>query len=555
MPLKKVIAAALLVLTLAWLLPNHYSPWPAAYQDFLSFSMCLLALASLTLIKKVYAPASAAVILSVSFLPLIQHHIGIIYFAGDAWIATFYLSGFLATFVVGFNLQHQGHGEFITTSISVAFLVGAMASFWLSIIQWLSLFNSIWIADLPQNARPFANLAQPNNLSTLLCLGIASILYLLERDHLHRITAGLTCSLLIFGVALTQSRTPWLSSILAIIFLYWKIKTGNFRLSTNRPIMWFTFYVVLVFILPTISDALLLQSSDPAIRAHSLERFALWHQLWQAVLQGPLWGYGWNQVSIAQIGATPNFPVPILVEHSHNLLIDVLIWNGPIIGGLLIISTSVWLLNLYWRAQSKESNFALLGAGLILTHALLEFPLEYAFFLFPMGIMLGIANGEHRPVWKVKISRPLLMATIASSTLFLAWTWKEYRIIEEDYRLLRFETARIGTRSAEHSAPKVILLTQLRELIRFARTEAREGMSEEELEWMRKVVYRYPYPPSLFRYALALSLNGKTSEAYEQMAILRNLHPIERYNEGVNALSQMQKKNPKLQALSLMLSI
>ncbi len=551
--LQKTLFLSLGILIAAWLLPNHYFPWTTAYQEFLSFSACLIFLFSLTFCKHVYIPNTRAIIFVTAAAPLAQYFFGSIYFFGDAWLATAYITGLFISIIAGHNF-YKHHRHSLTENIASAFLLGAFASLFIAIYQWLLLSSTIWIIEVPLRGRPFANLAQPNNLATLLCIGLASALHLYEKDRLGRLTAGILAALLIFGIVLTQSRTPWISSLAAIFFLVWKAKTCRLRLSLTMTLGWFFFYIALVLLLPKLSELLFLSSSNPLERAQSLERLALWHLFWQAVLQGPLWGYGWNQVSVAQVSMAVNHPAPIMVEHSHNILLDLLIWNGPLLGSVIIFSASWWLLKLYWNARSTESLFALLSTGFVLTHAMLEFPLEYAFFLFPVGLLLGIATAEHSPARKFEIPRPASISIAIAGALLFVLAWREYRIIEEDYRLMRFETARIGSIKAEHLAPDVKLLTQLREFVRFARTEAREGMNDSELEWMRKVAHRYPYPPSLFRYALTLGLNGKPEGAYEQMLILRSMHPTEHYLEATSSLKQLQKEYPQLEPLNRMLA-
>src|SRR5690606_31370645 len=98
--------------------------------------------------------------------------------------------------------------------IFLAFLIASIISVWLQLRQWLLLDGSIWVADLPPNGRPFANIAQPNLLSTLLIIGLLSILYLYENKRIQNFTAGLSTLFLLFGIALTFSRTAWLFSII-----------------------------------------------------------------------------------------------------------------------------------------------------------------------------------------------------------------------------------------------------------------------------------------------------------------------------------------------------
>ena len=111
---------------------------------------------------------------------------------------------------------------------------------------------------------------------------------------------------------------------------------------------------------------------------------------------------------------------------------------------------------------------------------------------------------------------------------------------------MRFENAQIGDLKAMQEAPDVVLLTQLREFIRFARTPATINMSREQIEWMRKVSHRYPYVSSIFRYSLALALNGQADAAREQLRILRALHGEKYYAEARQSLWEMSARYPQL---------
>ncbi len=71
-------------------------------------------------------------------------------------------------------------------------------------------------------------------------------------------------------------------------------------------------------------------------------------------------------------------------------------------------------------------------------------------------------------------------------------------------------------------------------------------MSAEELEWMRQVAFRYAYPPAMFRYALALGLNGRYEEAETQLMRLRQLHPPIRYQEAQEGWAAMAERFPEL---------
>jgi hypothetical protein len=75
-------------------------------------------------------------------------------------------------------------------------------------------------------------------------------------------------------------------------------------------------------------------------------------------------------------------------------------------------------------------------------------------------------------------------------------------------------------------------------------------MSEAELKKMEAVVKRYPYAPSMYRFATALALNGRLSEASRIFIKLRHIHGQVSY-AGFRAILRNQgtEGQPELLAL------
>ncbi|MDV3197431.1 MAG: O-antigen ligase family protein, partial [Sweet potato little leaf phytoplasma] len=320
-----------LLLLISWLLPNHVPPFNTAYQDFSAFSAILLFL--------VFFPVSIrldwrmSIVIFFAFLPVFQWCVGTIFFWGDAFLASAYLLFFWLSlsFASGLSDKEGLRKEFISR-LFIFLVLAAVLSVWIAARQWLLLSGSLWIADMPPGGRPFANIGQPNNLATLLVMGLFGVIYLYEKRKFSHLVFWALVVVLLFGIALTQSRTPW--AVFPTMLLYWLFKCQqDFRLTRLGFSGVVCLYASMVMFLPSISSALLLSTVNPYERMQSLERLDLWWQLAHAVLSGPLWGYGWNQVSVAQVYISKAYPVSLMTEHSHNILLDILLWNGPLVGG------------------------------------------------------------------------------------------------------------------------------------------------------------------------------------------------------------------------------
>lgn len=387
-------------------------------------------------------------------------------------------------------------------------------------------------------------------------MGLAGLLYLWERRLLGRAVTSLVAILLLFGLALTQSRTPWVISIAFSIWCIWQHRAGRLRLAPVHVLLWLGLYVTFILLLPYLAEWLYLSAGNAVSRAQQAARLDLWLQMWHAVTLGGPWGYGWTQVGAAQVAAALDYPVGLSVEHSHSIILDILLWNGPLLGSVILVLLAGWLLRLYLKARSLESIFCLMAVGAVLVHGLLEFPLEYAYFLLPVCVLLGLAESDQQAPTLGRASRWVAAPALVAGVLACSLVWVEYRFIDEDFRLMRFETAGIGPREGpppvvEESSWQAPLFSQLRAYIRFARSRAHEDMSEAELSRMYTVSTRFPSPPSMMRYGLALALNDRPDDARLLFLRLRGVHGEKHYQEARASLLALRETYPQLNALDL----
>lgn len=549
--MKPLILFSTLLLIVSWLLPNHYSPWVSAYHDFAAFAAGLLIIGALLYKGSTIKISHVFLFIFVlSFIPVLQYVTGIIYLSGDALISCLYLLGFFAMLATGYNLANTDTlRPALINWLAGTLIIAATISVGLALYQWTLQPSSFWIADLPPNARPFANLSQPNQLATLLSMGLAAVLFFYEKHLLHRTSSSLLTLLLLFAIALTQSRTPWLMAIFFVVLWLWKFNSAQRRLPRIWAFAWVAIFVGFIFILPHLAQWLQLGgTTSVAKRAQALERWDLYVQFYQAIIHGPLWGYGWQQVSTAQLAITPLYPVAIYTEYTHNILLDLLIWNGPILGSIIIIAVSYYLLRLAFLARSAENLFVLMAVGFFLLHSMLEYPHAYAYFLLPVGLLIGILQADF-PCKTWRIPRWCVLIFLIVSVGLYTVIWQEYRVIEEDYRLMRFEKNRVGTLKAEQPAPDVLLLTQLQALTKHSRLPATTQMSADELDELSRFAKRFTHPASLFKYAQALALNNQLTAAYEQLLLIQGLHGDKLLLQAIYELDTLEEEHPEIAPL------
>jgi len=339
----------------------------------------------------VHVPGTAIVFLMLAVVPLAQLFGGVVFFGGDAALASLYLLGFAFVIIISSALPRRP----LVLTLAATVLAGAALSAFLALGQWLSVELIGWLAvSFPPGARPYANLAQPNLLASLLLMGVASTIYLRQQRLYTLFTAILIGFVLFAGIAATRSRMGLVVGAVFLLFLWFRGRTTLPK--SDRFVLLPLFAIMLLgvwLVWPSVSDLLQVRAVGSIERISQISsdaRLDIWRLLLAAVLEKPLIGWGWGQVSVAQHAVAASFPYTPLTEYAHNLALDLLIWNGVIIGGALIALVFRWCFLQYTKLHTSEALFAGSVILILLSHALLEFPLSYAFFLVPFGICIGV---------------------------------------------------------------------------------------------------------------------------------------------------------------------
>ncbi|WP_180008911.1 PglL family O-oligosaccharyltransferase [Acinetobacter sp. YH12238] len=514
---------------LAWLLPNHYLPWLSVYQELCMFLAALLVVFCVSWKVKIKTPKIIAAVLLVSFIPFVQYFLGVNYYLGDALLIGLYLSTFILVFIAAYNLaelEEKIKKQWLFY-IFLAFLIASIISVWLQLRQWFLLDGNIWVVDLPPNGRPFANVAQPNLLSTLLIVGLFSILYLYENRKIQNFTAGLSTLFILFGIALTFSRTAWLFFLVFLVWWLlkkWQLKYSP-RLKNSQLIMWLSVFCIYLFFIPFVAEKIgLLSTNDIVSRSTSgLERIEMWKQLIAIIKQSPNLGYGWTQLNVAQMSAVGVSLAHPIWGYSHNVFLDFLVWNGIYVGGFLVVLILYFLLFNAIKVRSIDNVILMSVVGVIVLHSMLEYPFAYAFFLFPLAFMLGFCYRNNTDNNKSVIHNRIFFGSLNVAVIALILlTGYEYQKISKEYELMRYENVQLRAKDNQvESNKKYLVLESIYEYIWFVRYPLNKKMSELDLERAKKVTYSKPEQPVLYRYMQILILNGEFEQAH---------YILERYN-------------------------
>lgn len=540
-------------LCLSWLVAGHYYPWANAQQEFAAVAGALLIGAAALSIRRFAWPYLALVALGAAAIPLLQHAAGQIRFLSDTVVAAGYLAGFGLCIAVGATLVRERKVD-LTGLLLTAFGVAAMACVGMALKQWVDQGTGVFIDAVRLSGRMYANFAQPNHLATALAIGICAILLGHARGKLGSIVTALAIAFMGWGIVMTQSRTGWLFVALMGVGLLALRRRAALPVPPFTVIAGVVLFFCAAMVWSPLNDLLLLSRQEAAVARVSSGslRIIHWQTMLDAIGQQPWFGYGWTQAALAQQAVVASHPwTGEMLTNSHNLALDLLVWNGAPLGLFLLGSLVWWFVRQVRHCVDTERAYALAAVGAVLLHALLEFPLDYAYFLLPTGLLMGALEAMNPPAPSANSSRALF--ALPFTVLLALSTWLAYEYfgqVDQTSRTLRFVAAGIGTdRVARAPEPDVILLDRVRNVHRFILTPARVDPDPAYLPWVRDVAQRHAFPPAMLRHALAAGLNHQPDEAAQVLVRICKMHPVSSCDEGRKSWALLQQQHPELASI------
>ena len=521
-----------LFLALAYLLPFHKLPWTTFGSEVLAF-LSGITLLCMFLKKDIKIPKPQLLALPILCIPMLQYGFGHILYFSNAVLCTAYLLMFWLMVVVGYNLSlEKAHREKTFTAISIVILIVALLSSVIAIFQWLGI-NSYFapFMNFLKGNRPYANFAQPNNLATFLTMGVFACLYFYEKRLISNVVLAPSSLVLLFTIALTQSRTSWVVCVFVLIYLAIKQFNKPKRFNFVKLLMWVGIFVAAIGCLPYLNHLMneistqgVVDTATVVERASSgYKRLDMWSQAWVAIQQQPWFGYGWNQTGMAQIAAFDLRPNWEWYKTAHNVILDLLIWNGIPIGGLIVLYVAGWL---YWLNKGIKEPISLVATLMvcaILIHAFLEYPIHYAYFLLPIGLLLGIIQAQYSYLPSKNLKPAVTLSLVLIGIVLCAVVYRDYQLYRQQSVFVNIKKPLIATQQ-DVMNQQIWLLSQFKERIWWIGLNPFTKLSDEQLQHIDRMVANLASKYDLFKYAQVLAFNGKQAEAEHQLWILGELH-------------------------------
>lgn len=396
------------------------------------------------------------------------------------------------------------------------------------------------------------NMGQPNQLATLLIMGIVSLAWAFACGHVRWLLCAAIIGFLTLVLALTQSRAGMLGAVTMSLFLAWKARITPSTIPPRYFLFWLVGYGLLLLLVPTIYDLLhmgLGRSIGSMFTTY--DRFAIWGQVLAAIVQSPWLGYGWSQTPAAQAVGSVVLPASMLFTFSHNIVLDMLLWNGIPMGLVIAGLCAWWVLSRLRSTTQTHAVYAMAALLPVLVHSLVEYPFAYAYFLLAAGLMVGVVEAGHFRAPVTALARKWVAGGVLVWFCVGGVVVYEYFQVEADYRLARLVNQGLERAPPDFEPPPIRLLTQLQALLAATRVHPAPNLPQSELENMRLVLRRFHNREVHLNYILALGLNDNTAEAIRQLAILRAMYGQRSFRVAQFVLRNWQKTFPELAGVQL----
>lgn len=511
----------LLFISVSYLIPIHFKPWSSFLSEIPVFYGVLFLILS-HYKKKIIIPKLFFPLFIFSFIPIIQFLMGYVFYLSRALIGFSYLISFTFVFIIIFHVcNEKNKREIYFFKFSYFILFVGIVNFIILTIQWVGFSVSNLVVAEFSGSRPYGNLAQPNNLATLQVISLLALIYLYSKGKINIVLFILFNLLLLFTIALTQSRTGVLALIASLVVLF--ILFIRFKKNISKILFFNLISYVLISL--NLNNLLILfrgggvSGSGASTIGRGLDsngRIDIWIQMYHAIIKEPLFGYGWNQVSLAQSNVILDYPVKVWINSSHNIIVDIILWVGLPMGSIILFYFIFLIFRIFLSLNCKEGFFSFSMLLVILIHSMLEYPLYYSYFLIPLAFILGVCTSTLNFKEKFIVSYNYLILYSIILLVGLIVVWKDYILyIDEnqkaiDHSLLNSSSQFIQTRP-------LYILDEFDFRIYWISLDVRKKLTLNEINEIQKMVLLYPTKFDLMKFAKILAHNGYVEEANFQL--------------------------------------
>lgn len=425
---------------LAW---HHALPLPGFHGEWLAALLGLGVLAILAR-RETYRPLELPLAL---LLPLglilvlvVQTSLGMVVFPGQARLAILYLAASALLMVAARALARTHGHERVIEYAAWAMLGSGLVNAAIAVLQWQGWHTPLdpVIAGYPSH-HAYGNLGQANHFADHQALALCATLYLAARRRLPTWALAITALALLLGLTLSGSRSGWLYllGLVGVSLLYRR----STRDDTSRMLIWATVAALPTYLAlqlgvgltetPVITATQRLASDAGSPVAYTLDQRGMFLMAARRMfLDSPMLGGGYQNFAwyyfqeLAHLPAGVANPYEhIYAENAHNLFAHLLAEFG-LAGAVLLAALGYWLYVSYREVTSRERWMALAMLAVIGLHSMVEYPLNYMYFLAVASVLAALANDRAIQVESMKRIGPaaaMLLAPVGIGLLAMLY--------------------------------------------------------------------------------------------------------------------------------------
>ena len=426
-------------------------------------------------------------------------------------------------------------------AVAAGWLGAALVSGGIALLQYFDLEGPLfpWV-NIAEPGQAFGNLRQPNQLASLLVIGLLSLRWSLRRGLSNRLAAGMA-ALLLTGLAATASRVGLVEFLAAgALSLCWAAR-GRWRMAALAVLGALVLYALAAVALPWA-----LQASEGAAGRDLIERlrsaestcgsrFILYSNVLHLIGLKPWAGWGWGELAYAHyITLYDGARFCHILDNAHNLPLHLAVELGlPV--AVLVCGTLAWAIwrGRPWAEQDPTRQLAWGVLTVIGIHSLVEYPLWYG--PFQMAVVLCVwmlwttRVGAEAALPDQASSRRWQTARLGVAALMLAavaYAGWDYHRISQIYLPVEQRAASYRDDAMGHARKSWLYA----DVVRFAEVTTRPAV-RENAAWMLpaalQTLHFSPEPRVIRKVIESATLLGRDDVALGHLARFRAAFPRE----------------------------
>lgn len=400
-----ILALLGLLCLMPFIQPFHEAPISSLFSEWLAFLLLWAALLIASFhgkgISQPIMPKVALVGILLIVFAAIQFAIRPPEYAQQIALPICYFISFFGAIQLGYWLRQR---DLVTRSIlwvAGFFVFGAAYTVAVQFLQlsWPGYSHMPFMMSRLAGHNPYGNIGQTNHVASYLAIGWASANYLLSR-RVIRLRFYLPFSFLLFaGLVLTGQRSGFIYVVcLSLLFWYFSAIANSDGILRRRS-LWICgmplIYLLLNYLLPVIfgNSGSNFISASQRLNSGWEDRLNLLKIGWSLFSEAPWFGIGWGKLASYQFLRADVLPT-MPANNVHNIVVQLFAETGILFAVTVIAIVLLWLSRFIKFPPSREKQFVMGVVVIVGLHSLVEYPLWYAYFLLPIGVLAGMFELE-----------------------------------------------------------------------------------------------------------------------------------------------------------------